>query len=274
MAERFIAIVSLDRPAKLHPDQLIGRLRKSAPEVFGGVSAVQANPGGGGEDDTAYLLDVSGTMISVMFLDQPVPAGTYTNAIQGSLHWPQAAEALQREQAHIIVASLAEADELGAALRQATYVMLVAATLAEAKPVIGVYWVAGETVTEVSYFTQSGKKLLAGELPVEIWVQLGLYSERSEGPGAPFVGAATTGLSPFISREIEFKPCALEPAVLASRLIGTIQYLVTQGVVFNAGDTLGVSEEECIRVDVQAQGRRPGVPVYALSLEKFDDGVS
>ncbi len=274
MAERFMAMLSLDRPAKLHSDKLIKRLRNAAPEVFESLSTVQAKAGEGGDEENSYLLDVNGAMISVMFLDQPVPPGTYTQAIQGSLHWPQAGEVLKREQAHIIVASLAEADGLGAAMRQATYVMLVAATLAEAKPVIGVYWATGETVTEASYFTQSGKKLLAGELPVEIWVQLGPYSERTTEPAPPLIGAATTGLSPFISREIEFDPCALQPAVLASRLMGTIQYLLTQGVVFNAGDTLGVSQEECIRVDVQAQGRRPGVPVYALSLEKIDDRLS
>ena len=83
----------------------------------------------------------------------------------------------------------------------------------------------------------------------------------------------TTGLSAFVDREIEFQPSAKPPDLLASRLIGTIRYLLAKGPVLNDGDTLGISENERIRVRLVASEIRPEQPVYALSLEQVDDAA-
>lgn len=76
--------------------------------------------------------------------------------------------------------------------------------------------------------------------------------------------ALTTGLAPFIGREIEFMPSTLPPATIAQRVISTAQYLITNGLVLKDGDTLGVTETEKIRVRFAERGQRPAVPVVQL----------
>ena len=274
MTERFMAILAMEQPRVVKPERLIEVLRQNLPGLPVAPSAIEPRRQPGEPASESYLLDVGGTVITVMFLDRPTPQGTYDFAIRHSLHWPDAAAQLQRERAHAIVATLSEPADVAEAVRSATFVTLVSAAIAALTGSIGVYWATGETVTERDGFIQAATRLTNGQFPVETWMQLALFAGTPSPTGQKTVAAVTTGFSAFGFREIEFQPAAVPPATLASRLIGTVQYLLTEGPVLKSGDTLGISESERIRVQFQASDHRSGTSVYALSLEQIDETLA
>ena len=118
---------------------------------------------------------------------------------------------------------------------------------------------------------QAAEELIAGRPPADVWVQL-LWLDGPPTPeGERTLAVVTTGLAPFVGREVEFMPAPLPPAVIAERTLGTITYLLGQGPVLKDGDSLGVSEAERIRAKYAAQGYKPGVPVIQLRIEALDE---
>ena len=269
-----MAMLALEQPSLVRAEKLIEVLLQNLPGLPVAPSAIEPRRQPGELASESYLLDVGGTVITVMFLDQPTPPGTYDFAVKYSLHWPDAATQLQREKSHAIVATLSEPTDFAGAVQSATLVTLVSAAVAALTPCIGVYWATGETVTERDGFIEAAARLTNGQFPIETWVQLALFAGEPAQPGETTVAAVTTGLSTFGIREIEFQPTALPPATLASRLIGAIQYLLTEGPVFKSGDTFGVNESESIRVSIEASSRRVGSQVYALKLEHIDKATA
>ncbi|MXN65821.1 DUF4261 domain-containing protein [Stappia sp. GBMRC 2046] len=226
----------------------------------------------GGEDDgDPFIVEAGPIKLSVLFVDKPLPAGTLDNAIAGNRTWPDAATALAKSRAHAIVACMDEAGDHNMALNYAAVLTLAAGALAEELPAIGVYWSTGQTVTEASRFISAADGILQKNLPLTVWAQALFLDGPPADDGGRTTACVTTGLVPFVGREIEFMPVSLDPSTIAQRVFGTMQYLLAQGPVLKDGETLGVSEAERIRIRHSDQGYHPGVLVLQLFLENLDN---
>jgi hypothetical protein len=269
MGERFMAMLALERPAHVTAEQVIEQVGKRFPENR--IPFSNAAPKGEGGADAPLMLKVGDILVTAMFIDQPIPADSLAEPIAVNKVWPEAAAQLGAHKAHIIVGTLDEAEGHGPCVDHAAVVTVVTAAIASMTPAIGVYWSNGRTVTETSRFVRAAERLIAGRPPAEIWVQL-LWLD---GPMTPArertLAVVTTGLAPFVGREVEFMPAPLPPAVIADRTLGTLTYLLTRGPVLKDGDSLGVSEKERIRATYAAQGYKPGVPVMQLRIEALDE---
>lgn len=268
MTDRFIAMLALEQPAAVSADHLASQLKCQFPEAGLAAKSVEAKSSQAAPD-APILMDLGGTLITVLFVDKPIPADALSHAIRVDRMWPEASKRLATHRAHAIVATLSEAQDFAQARTNAYTVTLAAAALCALMPTIGVYWGAGDTVVEASRFVQSASAMTQGRVPADMWFQL-LWLD---GPRTPAhertLAVLTTGLAPFVGREIEFLPAALPPAVIAERVLGTIVYLLMNGPVLNDGDTLGISESERIRIQHLPAGQRPNLPILVLSVEQL-----
>jgi hypothetical protein len=147
-------------------------------------------------------------------------------------------------------------------------VTAAAAALSSLLPTSGVYWASGQTVNEPGYFRQRADVFAKGTLPLDIWVQL-LWLDGPRSPnGQRTFAVITTGLMPFVGREIEFQPAARPPLEIGERVAGAVSYLLDNGPVLADGDTIGINKQEHIRVRHRDRGVRATGPIYALTLEQ------
>ena len=268
----FTAFLVLETPAAVGQAELLERMGQQFPQLQSRIKSLA--PGGEPRAPDAPMIFFMGdSMMTVMFIDQPMPPGTLSIAARASRTWPGGEAVLVAHRAHVIIHARSGGKDWAGALNCAQNVSAVSAALAGMLPTIGVYWSAGWAVSKPDEFIGNTGQVLAGKYSAADWFQFWYLDGPPTDRGEPTIAVLTTGLEPFFGREIEFLPAALPPGTIAHRLLGVIEYLLTNGPVLNDGDTLGVSYDEAIRVRYAAQGQRPGIPVIQLTLEQIDQKV-
>jgi Domain of unknown function (DUF4261) len=139
------------------------------------------------------------------------------------------------------------------------------AALTELAPAIAVVWTNGNALTEAKEFQSAARNLADRKLPVLAWMSVAVFDGPPAKTGARTTAMYTTGLAPFVGREIEFLPSTWPPTQIADRAIGTAQYLMERGPVIKDGETLGTSRCEKVRISLVAAGLCIGKPIFELS---------
>jgi hypothetical protein len=260
--QRILAFVVLRQAMAVTPDRLLEAVRNGFPALAPQVAVVKA----GAAEGAGFIVRVGAVAVTVISVPQPIPPGTLDQAIALTRTWPEAARSLNPHRAHIIVGSLQPATDHAGAVAQARAVSAITSAICAFTPAIGVYWSPGEVVTEAAVFRDEiGSK----EFPIEAWVSFFWLDGPRTARGERTLAVFTTGLLPFVGREIEFRPAPLPPAVIAERVLGTIHLLLANGPILNDGDTVGISATERIRVRHADRGQRQGVPILSLSVEQL-----
>jgi hypothetical protein len=262
MQTRFIAYIPLSSPAQIRADAVVSRIKTLYPEVPMEVSVAG--------DGVQNLISIDGTLIALMSIDQPLPQDAYVQALELNRTWQEAQAAMTMQRAHIIVGMVSEATTHGAALAGAAMVSMVTAAVTDLVPALAVIWSAGDVIIEPRAFQASALKLAAPEINVEHWIGFTWLDGPPTRDSKRTFAVLTTGLLPFIGREIEWQPTALPPVAIAERMYGTCEYLIKAGPVIGDNETLGISEQERIRVRHLARGQRPGLPILALTVENLE----
>lgn len=261
---RFITYLALDSMAALSPEQVVDAFRDATGSAPMRIEPV--NPGHGTVGDAIVVL-VNSAPVTVMFIDKPLPADAWQGAAENSVTWREAKDVVHHTRAHAIVALLQETTDHGAALNGAVAVTMLAGVLAQRLPVVAAIFTEAQTIVPGNEAARSAAALAGGQLPVNLLVGLSFLRGPALPDGHPTMAALTTGLLPFVGREIELAPTPLQPVEIARRLLGLGQYLIVQGPVIKDGETVGLTESEKIRVRFAPAGQRAGVPVMLMSLE-------
>ncbi len=271
--EKFMAMIALARATPISMQMLTAAIKRRFPGFKGGIMPVGGD-GPANASGNTHMLMLGNSHLVLMSIDAPMPPGHLDSSIAAAeLTWRDARVKLGPHKAHIIVAAMGGADGFAKAVGQASDVTIVTAALCDIAPALGVYWCSGDVVTKPEHFQEGAAGFFAGRPPVDNWLQLRFFRGNAEN-GRPAVGMMTTGLMPFVGREIEFPPAELHPSVVAQRVIGTAHYLLANGPVVDHGHTIGISNAEAIRVRHRDRGRYIPRPVYELSLEVLDPSVS
>ena len=222
---------------------------------------------------SSLIFKVNDVPMVLLWIDRPTPRGMFDDALATQMldrMWPDAQARLAQQRAHIVLATFATNRPHQEAVLHATLLTLVAAALADLTAAIAVYWHDGVTITERSRFIDCAKRLAeTGGWPSDIWVRLRWFGPKTDGE--QLVGIVTSGLLPFVGRELEFAPAALPPYTIGLRVIGVIHYLLSNGPVLRDGHTLGITETERIRVREYDDRHRPGVPFWVMNVEELSE---
>lgn len=258
-AERFMCFVPLKANGLLTADALVQRVQAR----FGGKVPMDIKPAGDPSQPGAVLVDIEGVLLTIMNIDQPLPPDAYAPALEIERVWKNAGAELAANVGHVIISTLQEPGHHNEALNGAVYVTFFAAAVMDILPTIGAVWTNGNCLTQTAAFQAAAEGLAERNIPVMSWVGLYILRGPDTADGQPTIAVLTRGLLSFIGREIEFLPTTRPVPDTAQRVIGLSQYLISSGPVIQDGETVGVSEQEQIRVKYAAQGQM-GVPVMML----------
>jgi hypothetical protein len=263
----FMAMLALVQPGPITAAALIAEIRRAFPGYREEMKKATDDA------DTGHgptLIMMGKDVLTVIPVDRPMPPDAMDFAAgRTTMFWPNAKQELVRHQGHVIVSKMLSGLGNKTNLEQARDVAMACAAISSIVPTIGVYWSAAEMVWPASVFREAAAELMKGRVPIEAWLHLGFMRVRADSrPNA--IACITTGLQPFIGREIEVWPTTLEPAQIAERLYGLGRYLIDKGQILKDGETVGISQTEKFRVALAPQGQRPGIPVIQLKLELPD----
>ena len=121
----------------------------------------------------------------------------------------------------------------------ALYSKLACAALADENS-IGIY--TSGTVFAPDFYRDVCSSLHENELPIPAWIFIGLYGSE-EGSSA-----YTIGLEQFNKMELEILNSEQEPADLHAFLCNISDYLISQNVTLQDGETIGFSAEEKLSI--------------------------
>lgn len=261
---RFITYLLLDQPAATSADNLASSFKDLA---RGSPLTIEQPAPGKSPLGEALIMMVNRRPVSVMFVDRPLPRDAWEGAAARSITWPDSKDVAARTRAHVIIALLQESTDHESALYGAAAVTMVGAALARLLPVTAMVFSEAQSIIPGKEIIPAALSFARGRPPLLLWTSLTFLRGTPQPDGTPTTVGLTTGLRPFIGREIEFQAAPLQPAEMGQRILGLCHYLIVKGPVIKDGETVGVTEQEKVRVRYAAAGQRPGVPVMLLSAE-------
>jgi len=182
---------------------------------------------------------------------------------EGTVPWPNIRSDFGQHRSHIVVSTFGNLEDRESFLEAALIVTLVSGAIVWLKDGLGTYWPHAEYITDPEDSIKAAYMAANRAPPVGQWVRLSLRP----GPDKT-IGIFTSGLLPFIGREIEFPPDpSLSPGMMMERIAGLSKYLIANGLVIKDKETIGISNDERIRVRYARSRNKPDTPVLVLRVE-------
>lgn len=214
------------------------------------------------EAGDGFLVLADEDPISVMFVPAPLPRDAWEPAVALDRLWPEARATIEASRAHVVIAGLRPKTTHEDVFDRALAVTVIAAALALHLPVTAAIFADSARVVPQGEVIEAANGLAERCVPAELWANIHFYNDEKRGK--PRIGAATRGLAPFVGRELELQPSALDLMGVAQRMLGLSEYLITHGPVIGDGETVGLTPDEQIKVRHRARGRWSAAPVLEL----------
>jgi hypothetical protein len=202
-----------------------------------------------------FRLMIGPSAIEVYAMPHPIPREALAIALGTNRDWPEARAAFARGLAHYGVVALQRKDGKDNLFLNAICVTLVAATLCEMAPALGVFWPAGNRLSSPRRFCDVAARMVTGQPAIDLWVQT-LFADGPSLGGRRSLRAMTTGLRALTGREIELLPTARDEPALRKIVGDLLAFTARRGAGFDDGDTIAMDNGDGAGVRHAAEGER------------------
>lgn len=184
------------------------------------------------------VFEVEGMQVVVAHMPAPIPNREVEECCKYNLLWPEAEQVVATHRSHVIV-SVSGAPNPIAGHLLFTQVVSSMMQLNEALA----FHMAPMVVSAESY-VESAQMLKEGELPVQLWVFIGLY-QNEQGRCS-----YTRGLERFGKYEIEVIHSEHSLSEVFEFTMMVVDYVISYNVSLEQGETIGFSEEQRLSLTV------------------------
>ncbi len=192
--------------------------------------------------------------VSLELINQPVPGGEAEFYAQGAYFWPEAVDTVKQHTAQLVV-SVVPPDGGSLLFGGQLYAMLVASCLCQPEA-LGVYTNGTVFPPHIYLRVVEDMKGPEPELPVLVWVYLGLYQDENGN------NAYTNGMKNFGKDEMEILGSKASLEDIHGALFDFAYYVINNDVTLQDGETIGFTQEQKLPIT-----RSPGVQVDGMSLK-------
>lgn len=215
----------------------------------------------GGEPQGPWEFTTASGRIMAIPIARGIPGEEIPAAAERSWMWPEAAQAVARQRAHLVVASPNASDAVAAA---SDVTRVCAAVLKAAGPAaVGVYWGNSSQVHEPKMFMSSVTQFLnEGELPTMLWVGVVVSAPGRQGPFT----VSTHGLRALGHKEFEVIDSRLGLGELRMQMFQLASYVLRSGPVLLHGQTIGPDAATKWKIEHTISRFRDGESVIRLHM--------
>ncbi len=254
-AAQLLAFVLLERSATTDEVVALVNAVHGASAALGPASAADREATPDTSAGGPVEVSLGGTTGFVLAVAAPVPDGEAEANAANNPFWPDAAEAVARHRAHLIVsvsdrwsqdedtASAARDDDRDGRHTQpyAAFAHLVAGLLGH-EAAVGVYLGDQGVVYEPSFYVEAVAQAGDG-LPWEVaWFTWAAWEAEGVSCGS------TRGLRVFGHEELEVRESTAAPSAVMDLLANVASYVVESGAVLMPGETLGYTDDQKLTI--------------------------
>ena len=208
--------------------------------------------------DGALVVEWEGGIGIASLVTEPIPWSDLLPICEQSWHWPEAAAALQKHQAQVIVSVGTTTDD---AIHRAMLLTRLVGAVTSHSSARGVFWVDAGIVHSPAFFARRCLEMTRESLPLELWIGFnGL--EDSDG----LVSMCTMGLRKFGHPEIEVRHSSESQDDVFDIVFAAAHFLVETGADLKEGDVFEVSDEQQVPVHHVASSMDPSETAILLEL--------
>lgn len=194
----------------------------------------------------SLVFEIDGMKVVCGYMPAAVPNREVEENCKYNFLWREAEEVVSQHKAHIIVSVLGYED----AIEGNKLFAKITSSLLKTRQALAFY--STPMVMEASQYVDLALALKEDELPVLLWVFIGMYQ------GEHGVGSYTAGLQSFGKDELEVVNSAQAPGDVFEFMSIIVSYVIENDVTLRDGETLGFSAEQKLSLTrsagVAAQG--------------------
>ncbi|WP_068614825.1 DUF4261 domain-containing protein [Paenibacillus tuaregi] len=180
----------------------------------------------------SLVFEVDGMKVVCGYMPAAIPNREVEENCKYNFLWREAEQVVSRHKAHIIVSVLGYDDPV----EGHKLFTKVASALLQTEQAIAFY--SAPMVMEASQYVDLAHALKDGELPVVLWVFIGMYQ------GENGVGAYTAGLQSFGKDELEVVNSAQSLGDVFEFMSIIASFVIENDVTLKDGETIGFSAEQ------------------------------
>ncbi|WP_458120038.1 DUF4261 domain-containing protein [Paenibacillus sp. Z6-24] len=198
------------------------------------------------------VFQLGGMNIAVAYMPGPIPNQEVESNCKYNVLWPEAEQVVATHQAHVIITVMNITDPL---IGHALFTQITSSVL---KLNNAIAYYSPPMVMSAESYIESARMLQDQELPVQLWVFLGLYRSEDGGGSSSY----TIGLKHFGKDEIEIVDSREEMADVFEFTLNIVSYIVGSDVTFRDGETIGFAEDHKLQLT-----RSPAVAMEGYSIK-------
>lgn len=196
------------------------------------------------------VFEVEGMRVIVAHMPAPIPNREVEECCKYNLLWPEAEQVVATHRSHVIVSVSGAPNPIAGHL----LFTQVVSSMMQVKEALAFY-MAPMVVSAESY-VESAQMLKEEELPVQLWVFIGLYQDEQGRC------SYTRGLQHFGKYEIEIIHSQHSLSDVFEFTMMIVDYVISYDVTLQHGETIGFSEEQRLSLTLS-----PGVAVENESIK-------
>lgn len=174
-------------------------------------------------------------LLTISFLDAPVPDGEAEHYAAANYMWPDAVEIISGHKAQILVLAVGEDDDL---LEIGELFTKAVATCLKQRYAVGVY--TDGAVFQPEFYREFSMVMKEDQIPIMNWIWFGIYCDEKQE------GIYTYGMKKFGKDEMEVyvDKSGANLNEVREFLMSIVAYVLESDVILHDGETIGFSENQ------------------------------
>lgn len=183
-------------------------------------------------NEEAFVFEVGHMKVACAYMPLPIPNNEVEECCKYNLLWPEAEQVVSQHKAHLIVSVMGAVDPIEG------HVLFtqVTSSLLQLDNAIALY--TSPMVMSAEYYNRSAATLKENDLPVQLWVFIGLYQSQQQS------SSYTRGLRKFGKEEIEIIQSQHSLGDVFEFMMHITSYIVSSNVTLRNGETIGFSADQ------------------------------
>jgi len=198
----------------------------------------------------SLIFETDGLRVTCSLVRAPLPGSTVEECCGVNPLWPEAEQSIEGYQAHVIVSVSGASDLLGG------HVLFTQVLCSMLKQEHALAMYMSPMVMSAEAYVQNAMLLKEGELPVQLWVFVGLYEEEQG------ISSYTVGLRRFGHDEIEVLRSNRDLVDVFELTFHIAGYVVDCDAKLQDGETIGFSAEQQLPLELSE-----GIAVEGQSIK-------
>jgi hypothetical protein len=232
-AYSLVAMVALNTPS-LPPPVVLFQGFKALSGVSIDLTSLQSKNG-------TIVFEIGNDNVAIALMPTPIPWSNLEGPCATAWWWPDATEKMKCHTSHVLVGLVGDKGDL---IQRCISLTHLTAAVAEQVDAAGIYWGSGTLVHEPQVFIEQAKEISLNDLPLLLWIDFRL-EQNDDGSYRLF----TTGMKIFDQKEIEITHSRKSPREIFNFVHAIADYVITSKKSIQAGETIGRSEVEKVRVN-------------------------